>query len=46
MKIDLIQIDKVIPYTNNPRKNEMAVTKVAASIKGMLQNKIHTRFFK
>jgi len=33
MKIELVQIDKVIPYANNPRKNEMAVAKVAASIK-------------
>ena len=33
MKIELIQIDRVIPYANNPRRNEAAVAKVAASIK-------------
>ena len=33
MKIELTQIDKVIPYFNNPRKNESAIAKVAASIK-------------
>ena len=33
MKIELIQIDRVIPYANNPRKNEAAIAKVAASIK-------------
>ena len=32
MKIDLIEIDKLIPYINNPRKN-LNVDKVAASIK-------------
>ena len=33
MKIDLIQIDKVIPYANNPRKNELAIAKVSESIR-------------
>lgn len=33
MKVELIEIGKVLPYANNPRKNEVAVTKVAASIK-------------
>ena len=33
MRIELVQIDKVIPYANNPRKNENAVAKVAASMK-------------
>jgi len=32
MKVENLQIDKVIPYFNNPRKN-MAVEKVAMSIK-------------
>ena len=33
MKIRKIAIDKVIPYARNPRKNEGAVAKVAASLK-------------
>jgi DNA modification methylase len=33
MKIDLIPIDKVIPYANNPRKNELAIAKVSESIR-------------
>nr|BDD46855.1 methyltransferase [bacterium] len=33
MKVDLIEIGKVIPYARNPRNNEGAVAKVAASIK-------------
>jgi DNA modification methylase len=33
MKVNLTGIGKVIPYANNPRKNEAAIAKVAASIK-------------
>jgi ParB-like chromosome segregation protein Spo0J len=33
MKVELIDITRVIPYARNPRKNEAAVAKVAASIK-------------
>ena len=33
MKVELVAIDRVIPYARNPRKNEAAITKVAASIK-------------
>lgn len=33
MKVELIDVEKVIPYANNPRKNEAAVAKVAVSIK-------------
>ncbi len=33
MKVELIDIGRVIPYARNPRKNEAAITKVAASIK-------------
>ena len=33
MKIEIVSIDKVIPYANNPRKNDAAVDAVAASIK-------------
>jgi len=33
MKIEKIAIDKIIPYARNPRKNEAAVAKVAASLK-------------
>jgi DNA modification methylase len=33
MKIQLWSVDKVIPYKRNPRRNEDAVEKVAASIK-------------
>ena len=32
MKIQDVDIDKVIPYANNPRNNDAGVTKVAASI--------------
>lgn len=33
MEIEWISIDEVIPYENNPRKNDASVDKVAASIK-------------
>lgn len=33
MKIEYIDIDKLIPYINNPRINDNAVDKVSASIK-------------
>ncbi len=33
MNITRVAIDKVIPYARNPRNNEQAVGKVAASIK-------------
>lgn len=33
MQIELLQIEKLIPYANNARNNEKAVDKVAASIK-------------
>lgn len=33
MKVELVKIDKVIPYARNPRRNEHAVAKVAASIR-------------
>lgn len=33
MEVKMIDIDKVIPYENNPRKNDEAVDEVAASIK-------------
>ncbi len=33
MKVELIDIGRVIPYARNPRKNEAAIAKVAASIK-------------
>ena len=33
MEIELLQIEKLIPYANNARNNEKAVDKVAASIK-------------
>jgi ParB/RepB/Spo0J family partition protein len=33
MKVELIEIGRVIPYARNPRRNENAITKVAASIK-------------
>lgn len=32
MKIEKVAIDEVMPYAGNPRKNEAAVTKVAASL--------------
>ena len=33
MKVELIEIGRVIPYARNPRKNDAAIAKVAASIK-------------
>lgn len=33
MEIEWIAVDEVIPYENNPRKNEASIDKVAASIK-------------
>ena len=33
MKVELIEIDRVIPYARNPRRYENAIAKVAASIK-------------
>lgn len=33
MKIQLYDVNKIIPYINNPRNNDEAVDKVAASIK-------------
>jgi len=33
MKVELISTDRVIPYARNPRHNEAATSKVAASIK-------------
>lgn len=33
MKVDLVPIEKIRPYFRNPRRNEAAVAKVAASIK-------------
>lgn len=33
MKVELIDIGRVIPYARNPRRNEQAIAKVAASIK-------------
>ena len=33
MKVQNVAIDRVLPYEKNPRKNEKAVEKVAASIK-------------
>ncbi len=33
MKIQMWSVDRVIPYKGNPRRNEQAVEKVAASIK-------------
>ena len=33
MKVEEVSIEKVIPYARNPRKNELAVVKTAASIK-------------
>ena len=33
MKVELIEIGRVIPYARNPRRNENAIAKVAASIK-------------
>ncbi len=33
MEVSIVAIDKIIPYVRNPRKNEVAVDKVKASIK-------------
>ncbi len=33
MQIEIIEIQRVIPYARNPRHNEQAIAKVAASIK-------------
>ena len=33
MKVELIDIGRVVPYARNPRRNENAIAKVAASIK-------------
>jgi ParB-like chromosome segregation protein Spo0J len=33
MKVQELPLDKLIPYARNPRKNETAITKVAASLK-------------
>jgi ParB-like chromosome segregation protein Spo0J len=33
MKVELVSIDRVIPYARNPRKNDGAVAKIVASIK-------------
>ena len=33
MKVALVDIKRVVPYARNPRKNELAVAKVAASLK-------------
>lgn len=33
MKVELVEISRVIPYARNPRRNENAIAKVAASIK-------------
>ena len=33
MKVELIEIGRVVPYARNPRRNDMAVAKVSASIK-------------
>lgn len=33
MKVDLVDIEKIIPYARNPRKNVVAVDKVAASLR-------------
>lgn len=33
MKVELIEIGRVVPYARNPRRNEGAIAKVAASIK-------------
>lgn len=33
MKVELIEIGRVVPYARNPRRNEHAIAKVAASIK-------------
>ena len=33
MKVELINTERVIPYARNPRHNDGAISKVAASIK-------------
>lgn len=33
MKVDLVDIEKIIPYARNPRKNVVAIDKVAASLR-------------
>ncbi len=33
MKVELVALNRVIPYARNPRKNDAAISKVAASIK-------------
>ncbi len=33
MKVELLEISRVLPYARNPRRNEGAIAKVAASIK-------------
>jgi len=33
MKVELVEIGRVVPYARNPRRNEKAIVKVAASIK-------------
>lgn len=33
MKVELVPLERVIPYARNPRKNSLAVDKVAASLK-------------
>lgn len=33
MQVELIEIGRVVPYARNPRRNENAISKVAASIK-------------
>ena len=33
LKIEYMNVDDLIPYINNPRKNDKAVDKVASSIK-------------
>ncbi len=33
MKVELVEISRVVPYARNPRRNENAIAKVAASIK-------------
>jgi ParB-like chromosome segregation protein Spo0J len=32
MQVELVAIEQVVPYARNPRRNEAAVAKVAASI--------------
>lgn len=46
MKVELIDIGRVIPYARNPRRNEQAIARVAAtiSLRGMAQ-KMFLLFF-